>query len=166
MGTEGFVIEKTNGYFIKPAPESDSAEAVADQRYREHAFATAIRVMTEVSADIQHQFDKWGAQYVNGLGWIAIITEEFGETVQGYLKENRAEAIREAKQTIACLLRLIVEIEREAEGLDKLQEGRYVRPQRENTSGPHSTRRYSLPPESGQKRKNSLSNSLTSSAPR
>jgi hypothetical protein len=127
----GITIERRDGrtYIRSTRNLTPEQIAQADEAYRFSAFDTAGRVSSEVVEDIQHQWTKYGPQRVSGLGWIAIITEEFGETVQAYLKQQPEEAIKEAKQTIACLMRFIVEIERENQGLAESEAARYVRPQ-------------------------------------
>jgi hypothetical protein len=89
----------------------------ADDAYMQHVRGTAAEVGDQVFSDIDFQVNKYGAQRVNGFGWLAILTEEFGETAQDYLKKNYDASIAEAKQTIACLSRFITEVERERDGL-------------------------------------------------
>lgn len=99
-----------------------------DEWYRRHVEAVSKQIAHDVPNDIQHHFDKHGTQRVDGCGWIAIITEEFGEAVQAYLQRNWVEAAKEINQTIACLMRLAAEAEREEAGLNITEQARYSRP--------------------------------------
>lgn len=105
------------------------AERDADEVYEAHAFATADRLGKEVAADIRHQFNKFGPQRVDGFNWIAIVTEEWGETVAAYNQQNYEEVIKEGKQAIACIMRLICEVEREMRGSNVMERDRYTRAQ-------------------------------------
>lgn len=99
----------------------------SDELYIEHVLRTAEEVGGRVFADIEHQTNKYGAQRVDGFGWIAILVEEFGETTQAYLKNQPEEAIAEARQTIACLSRFITEVEREQQDLNAVEAEWYER---------------------------------------
>lgn len=93
--------------------EDEIAKRVADRAYMSHVRTTATDVGQKLNRDIDHQVSKYGPQRVDGFGWLAILTEEFGETAQAYLKKEYDEAIAEARQTIACLSRFITEVQRE-----------------------------------------------------
>lgn len=98
-----------------------------DKAYMQHVRDTAALVGDDLFYDIDHQVSKYGAQRIDGFGWIAVISEEWGETVQAFLKQDFDEAIAEAKQTIACLSRFITEVEREQEGIAAAEREHYVR---------------------------------------
>lgn len=100
-----------------------------DETYMEHVRNTSKQVAQSVEYDIDHQVTKYGAQRVDVFGWIAIISEEWGETVQGFLKQDYDSSIAEAKQTIACLSRMITELEREQAGISEIESEFYERPQ-------------------------------------
>lgn len=101
----------------------------ADAAYEAHAFAAADRIGTEVAADIRHHFQKFGHQRLDGFNWISVVTEEWGETVAAYNQQNYEAVIKEGKQAIACIMRLIVEVEREMRGSNVMERDRYSRAQ-------------------------------------
>lgn len=101
----------------------------ADDAYMKHVLATAEGVGVSVFNDIQHQVNKYGAQRVDGFGWLAVIGEEMGEVFQAFLKQDWDECKNEALQTIACLSRLITEVERIQQGIDEAEADWYERAQ-------------------------------------
>jgi hypothetical protein len=107
----------------------EEANREADAAYEAHAFATADRIGTEVADDIRHHFQKFGPQRLDGFNWIAVVTEEWGETVAAYNQQNYEAVIKEGKQAIACIMRLIVEVEREMTGANVMERERYGRAQ-------------------------------------
>lgn len=108
---------------------ADTALDHANTLYAEMIEKRLAHVVANVPDDIRHQVNKYGYQRVNGRDWIAIIVEEFGEATQAYLKQDYDEAIKEAYQAIACLIRFTIEVERERDGLHELEAQHYVRPQ-------------------------------------
>lgn len=118
------IRQKNGKFYIQPFMDYMTEEQ--DRRYAEHVHTTVDRVTQEIREDIQHHFDKYGPQRLDGRNWITVIVEEFGETANAYVKGQYEEAIKEAKQTAACLIRMIVEMERERDGLTLLETQWYV----------------------------------------
>lgn len=106
---------------------SQEIKETLDESYMNHVRSTAQDVAFSIEKDIDYQVSKFGAQRTDVFNWIAIITEEFGETVQHFLKKEYDQSIAEAKQTIACLSRMITEIEREQSGTAQREADLYER---------------------------------------
>lgn len=87
------------------------------------------RVLTQVGNDIDHHFDKYGAQRLDLANWLMVIVEEEGEAVEEITAENWEEAKKEITQVIACWCRFYAEIEREQQGIADRERYRYVRAQ-------------------------------------
>lgn len=100
-----------------------------DERYRLLAFSTADKLMSAVTEDIQHHFDKYGPQRLDLANWWMVIGEEEGEAIEAANKRNWDEAKKEIRQVIACWIRFYVEVEREALGVTESEKARYVRAQ-------------------------------------
>lgn len=75
-------------------------------------FAHLRETVEKVIAEFDHIATKYPDQRLSMLSHVAVITEEWGESVEGILKKNYDEAQKEIAQTIACLIRLSHEIER------------------------------------------------------
>ena len=121
--------DKLGRIFIQDISEDEDRLQAADQAYEAHAFATADRIGKEVAGDIRHHFDKFGPQRLDGFNWISVVTEEWGETVAAYNQQNYEAVVKEGKQAIACIMRLIVEVEREMTGANVMERDRYGRAQ-------------------------------------
>lgn len=107
-------IVKTNGYRIQ---EIDKTEA--DARYHTHVFETWDRLKPLIFEQLNYHFSKHEVQRCDVPNWNIIITEEEGEVAQAYLHGDYDNAKHEIAQTIACYVRLFVEIERKEQGLQK-----------------------------------------------
>lgn len=106
-----------------------NSAAVEDRDYRLHAFDTADYVMTAVTEDVQHHFDKYGPQRLDLANWWMVIGEEEGEAIEAANKKDWENAKKEIRQVIACWIRFYVEVEREQKGVSELEKARYVRAQ-------------------------------------
>jgi NTP pyrophosphatase (non-canonical NTP hydrolase) len=100
-----------------------------DEVYREMAFEVAARLGKVVSEDIQHHFDKYGAQRLDLANWWMVIGEEEGEAIEAANKKDWENAKKEIRQVLACWIRFYVEVEREQAGFSELEKARYVRAQ-------------------------------------
>ena len=99
-----------------------------DVRYHNDILTTLVDVTSKLDRDINHQINKYGYQRVDGVGWVAILVEEFGEATQAYLQKNYDEAEKEIMQTIACFTRFLVEVRRERDGIAAEEKTFYVKP--------------------------------------
>jgi len=116
----------TNGrIIIKPSTTDENYEA--DLFYREHARRTSQVISEKVSSDIQHHFDKYGAQRLDDGNWLKVIVEEEGEAVAEINKQNWPDAKKEIMQVIACWMRLYMEVERMESGHNEVEASRYTR---------------------------------------
>jgi hypothetical protein len=102
----------------------ESASRVWDRRYTiSHRYT---ELTYGIKDQVQHHFDKYGAQRVSVLDWVAIITEEMGETAEEIIVGSVPDTVTEAQQTLACISRFITEVKRVASGAADRESERYT----------------------------------------
>lgn len=116
-------IKKKNGrIYLGPTDK-----IIADGRYEDKVYQVLNSSFEGIGSGIDEHFDKYGAQRLDGMNWVAVVTEEWGETVRAYLNKNYQEVFKEAHQTMACIVRLLAECEREMIGSHVMEKDWYTR---------------------------------------
>jgi hypothetical protein len=85
-----------------------------------------LSIISGIVPQVQHHFNKYGAQRVSVLDWLAIITEEWGETAEEVVECRWDDAVTEGQQTLACISRFITELRRDEDGTSDREDERYT----------------------------------------
>lgn len=98
----------------------------ADGAYYTHIFDVFERIGPLTKEQIDYQFSKHGIRRHDLANWGFVITEEQGEIAQACMKKDYENAKFEIAQTIACLIRMYVEVERVERGLNRNEKEWYT----------------------------------------
>lgn len=91
---------------------ADKAEAKAgDLKLEAHAKAWLQVVGEQAEAELDRQFEKWGAQWRSPATWWLIVGEEVGELAKTVLEgRDKKDVAAEAAQVFACVARLMAAV--------------------------------------------------------
>ena len=84
---------------------------MSEQLYKDLGLQQLDKLMELVKAENRCQLAQWGIQSMSGFAWLAIATEEFGETAQAIVnhehgKGDCTQIIAESVQAISLLLKI------------------------------------------------------------
>jgi hypothetical protein len=96
------------------------------EEQNKYAFDLSLR--WKIVDALQEIADKYPGQRLKPTDHIAVITEEWGESVADVLKGNYGHAKSELAQTIACMVRLYHELERIEAGIAVEEKDLYSNP--------------------------------------